>query len=179
MMKEKFSPTYNNVEQVKRCAYFMIFEQITDARIAVVIGHTGRNFVSSTDWRLTTESGAHRILPFSVRPQYPNFVECVAGVSYEVKNGKFCITPDSVCSFPKATDMIHEKSAVVKIGGKTYRFKPGEAIKIYVEPNSRFIATDCKVVCTETKSERIFELMPDEETKWGFLSASGDVSQAM
>ncbi|MBR6327653.1 MAG: hypothetical protein IKR60_02115, partial [Alphaproteobacteria bacterium] len=158
---------------------FMIFEQITDARIAVVIGHTGRNFVSSTDWRLTTESGAHRILPFSVRPQYPNFVECVAGVSYEVKNGKFCITPDSICSSPKATDMIHEKGAVVKIGGKNYRFKPGEAIKIYVEPNSRFIATDCKVVCTETKSERIFELMPDEETKWGFLDDAENVSQAM
>ena len=108
MMKEMFNPAYNNVEQVKRCAYFMILEEIKEARVAVVIGHTGRNFVSSTDWRLTTESGAHRILPFSVRPQYPNFVECVAGVKYEVKNGKFCVTPDCVCAVPKATDVIRE-----------------------------------------------------------------------
>ena len=66
---------------------------------------------------------------------------------------------------------------MVKIGEKTYHFKPGEALKVYVEPNSRFVATACNVVCTETQNERIFELVTDEETKWGFLNATGDVSQ--
>lgn len=177
-MKEKFNPIYNNVEQVKNCVFFMISEQIIDARIAIVIGHNGRNFVSSTDWRLTTESGAHRILPFSVRPQYPNFVECVAGVNYEVKNGKFCVTPDCTCMAPKAADRIKEKRAVVKIGKKTYKFNAGEALKIYIEPNSTFIATDCMVKYEDHEHERIFEIITDENTKYGFLDSSGQISQA-
>ena len=72
----------------------MLGEPIKNARIAVVIGHNGMNFVSSTDWRLVTEGGIRRILPFSVRPQYPNFLECVAGVSYSGQQGQFTVLPD-------------------------------------------------------------------------------------
>ena len=87
---ERFNPIYNNVTQVKYCAESMLGEKMVKAEIAIVIGHNGRNFVSSTDWRLTTASGKKRILPFGIQPQYPNFIECLAGVEYAVDDkGRF------------------------------------------------------------------------------------------
>ena len=83
-LKEAFLPVYNSVSQVKSCTSSMLGEEVVNAEISIVIGHNGRNFVSSTDWRLTTSSGRKRIFPFTIHPQYPNFVECVAGMGYVV-----------------------------------------------------------------------------------------------
>ena len=183
---ETFAPLYNSVEQVKECAFFMIQEKIKEARVAIVIGHNGKNFVSSTDWRLITESGVECVLPFSARPQYPTFVECVASVNYLLKNGKFCVMPDYVGKpFPHtafgwsqsaAEQLIREKTAVVKIGDEIYHFKAGEKLIIYVEPDSRFIATDCAVKLKERGSIRIFEVVTDENTKYGLLNKAGVIS---
>lgn len=168
-MKETFNPVYNNVEQVKKCAGFMLGEEVTNARIAIVIGHNGRDFVSSTDWRLTTASGVKRILPFSIRPQYPNFVECVAGVEYTGQNSAFCVVPDKT----------EAKRAMVFIGDDSYLFEPGAALKIYVSPESEFIATDCTVVCEENAEEniRIYRVMANEQTLYGRLDNQGYISQ--
>ena len=168
MIKENFNPVYNNVEQVKECTSYMLGEKVTDARIALVIGHNGRNFVSSTDWRLTTQSGAHRILPFSMRPQYPNFLECVAGVSYECKQNQLNVTPDSEGKKLKA---------VVVVNGKRYEFAPGEALKIYAVAGVKFIATDCAVEYAESENERFFSVITDEQTIYGLLDDNGRISQ--
>ena len=166
-MKEPFNLVYNGVEQVKRCAGVMLSEEVADAKIAIVIGHNGVNFVSSTDWRLTTGSGIKRILPFSIRPQYPNFLECVAGVSYSGQLEKFTVLPE----------VKNPKPAQVIIGNEVYDFAPGKALKIYVKPNSRFIATDCLVECEETSDLRIYRVIVDETTLYGYLDEKGGISQ--
>ena len=168
MIKENFNPVYNDVEQVRRCTTFMLGEEVVEAKIALVIGHNGRNFVSSTDWRLTTASGTHRILPFSVRPQYPNFLECVAGVSYENKNGQLYVVPD---------DEGKRLGAVVEVLGKRYRFSAGEALKICADANTQFIATDCAVEYEVHENERVFRVIPDEQTIYGLFGADGKISQ--
>ena len=170
-IKETFNPVYNQIQQVKNCVSYMLGEVITEARIAIVIGHNGRNFVSSTDWRLTTESGNKRILPFAIRPQYPNFVECVAGVAYGVlENGQFYVQPDNAES---------AKPAEVYMNGQTYNFNPQEALKIYVKPESIFIATDCLVECVETKDKRTYHIMTDQNTVLGQLDEKGRISQVL
>lgn len=169
MIKENFNPVYNNVEQVKACAAYMLGEKVTDAKIAVVIGHNGRSFVSSTDWRLTTESGAHRILPFSMRPQYPNFLECVAGVKYDLKNGQLRVIPDNK---KKA------KNAIVEICGKFYSFKAGDALKVYVETDVPFVATDCAVSCLESHDFRLFRVITTQQTAYGLSDKNGRISLA-
>lgn len=169
MINENFNPVYNDVEQVKRCATFMLNEEVVEAKIALVIGHNGRSFVSSTDWRLTTASGAHRIMPFAMRPQYPNFLECVAGVSYENKNGQLHVVPDSD---------ENRLNAVVMLQGKWYRFSAGEALKIYADVNSSFIATDCSVEYEEREDVRIFRVITDEHTVYGSFDNNGKISRA-
>jgi len=173
-MQETFNPVYNNVEQVKKCTGFMLGEEMKDAKIAIVIGHNGRNFISSTDWRLTTVSGLKRIFPFSVRPQYPNFVECVAGAKYDVKDGMFSIVPDGGGLYPANVPV---KKATVIIDKKTYSFAPGEALKIYVKPGEKFIATDCDVTCEEQEKVRIYRIIPNEQTLYGKLDKNGSISQ--
>ena len=168
-INETFNPVYNNVEQVKRCAAIMLGEDVIQAQIALVIGHNGRNFVSSTDWRLTTQSGHKRILPFSMRPQYPNFVEVVAGVKYEVTENGFQILPDH---------LLFRKGAKVVIGGEEYDFNPGEALKLYVQPNNKFIATDCPVTVEEQENERVYTIHAEYSTVYGFLDKKGSVSLA-
>lgn len=169
MIKENFNPVYNKVKQVKDCASFMLGEEVVDARIAIVIGHNGRSFVSSTDWRLTTKSGAHRILPFSMRPQYPNFLECVAGVGYEYKLGQLHVLPDA----PEK-----RLGAVIELAGKRYTFESGKALIIYVQPDSKFIATDCAVEYEERQNERVFRIIENENTLYGVLDSEGRISQA-
>ena len=164
---EKFSPVYNNVEVVKKCASIMLKEEVIEARIAIVIGHNCRNFISSTDWRLTTKSGNKRILPFSVMPQYPNFLEATAGHVECVEKGEFFSVPD-----PKGFEM---KSCVI-LEGKEYYFQPGEALKIYVQPGSRFIATDCLVEYEELENLRVYKILPDEETAYGIFDNNGNIS---
>ena len=188
MIKENFNPVYNNVEQVKKCAAYMLGEEVVDARIAIVIGHNGRGFVSSTDWRLTTASGAHRIFPFSMRPQYPSFLECIAGVRYRYNNYRIIVQPDcpelpqgfNAFGHPRsvAAALMREKTAVVKISDKSYEFSGGKALKVYVEPNSKFIATDCLVKCEEHSRERVYEVITDENTLYGFLDQDGRITQA-
>ena len=173
-MNETFNPVYNNIEQVKKCTGFMLGEEMKDAKIAIVVGHNGRNFVSSTDWRLTTLSGLKRIFPFSVRPQYPNFVECVAGAKYDVKNDGFSIIPDGRGLYPANAI---KKSAIVIIGEQSYTFAPGEALKIYVKPGEKFIATDCDVTCEEQEKVRIYRIIPNEQTLYGKLDEKGSISQ--
>ena len=168
MINENFNPVYNDVEQVKRCATFMLNEEVVEAKIALVIGHNGRSFVSSTDWRLTTASGAHRIMPFAMRPQYPNFLECVAGVSYENKRGQLYVTPDGEAN---------KLNAVVELLGKKYRFFAGEALKIYADRDTQFIATDCVVEYEERPNERIFRVIPDDHTIFGLFDSNGRVSR--
>lgn len=169
-IKETFNPVYNQVQQVKDCVSYMLGEPVEEARIAIVVGHNGRNFVSSTDWRLTTKSGNKRILPFTMRPQYPNFVECVAGVEYGVHGEQFFIQPDK---------LLFAKSAEIFLNGKTYKFKPREALKIYVEPENTFIATDCLVECTEMKDKRVYRILTDENTLLGKLDKDGRISQVL
>ena len=147
----------------------MLGEDVIQAQIALVIGHNGRNFVSSTDWRLVTSQGNRRILPFSMRPQYPNFVEIVAGVKYEMSENGFRILPDTP---------LFSKSAKVIIGDREYDFKPGEALKIYAQPNSKFIATDCPVTVEERENERVYTIHAEYPTVYGFLDKKGSVSQA-
>jgi hypothetical protein len=173
-MQETFNPVYNNVEQVKKCTCFMLCEEMKDAKIAIVIGHNGRNFISSTDWRLTTVSGLKRIFPFSVRPQYPNFVECVAGAKYDVKDSMFSIVPDGGGLYPANTI---KKGAIVIIGEQSYNFAPGEALKIYVNSGEKFIATDCDVTCEEQEKVRIYRIIPNEQTLYGKLDEKGSISQ--
>jgi len=173
-MLETFNPVYNNIEQVKKCTGFMLGEEMSDAKIAIVIGHNGRNFVSSTDWRLTTVSGLKRIFPFSIRPQYPNFVECVAGAKYEVKNDMFSIIPDGKGIYPSNVTV---KRAIVTIEDQSFAFAPGEALKIYVKPGEKFIATDCDVTCEEQEKVRIYRIIPNEQTLYGKLDSKGSISQ--
>lgn len=168
-INETFNPVYNNIEQVKKCAAFMLGEEVVNARIAIVVGHNGRDFVSSTDWRLTTQSGNKRILPFSMRPQYPNFVEVVAGVKYEVTENGFQILPDTP---------LFKKAAKVIMGLQEFVFRPGEALKIYVEPGRRFIATDCQVTVEEDDMMRIYTIHEDYPVVFGFLNGKGSISQA-
>ena len=162
---EKFSPVYHEVEQVKRCA--ILGEPVVDVQIAIVIGHNGKNFVSSTDWRLKTKSGAERVFTFFIHPQYPNFVEVVSGVHYFLSRNDFFVQPD----VPE-----HKKDAIVIMDGKEYHFGIGEALKIYVEPNSKFIATDCVVWYRETDTTRIYSIMTDSLTAYGYLDNKGNVS---
>lgn len=163
-ISENFNPVYNNVEQVKANAEYMLGEKVVDARIAIVIGHNGRNFISSTDWRITTETGNKRILPFSIRPQYPNFVECVAGMRYDVYKSMFTIIPDQQ----------NNKISVV-LENKEYSFSRGDALKIYIEPNSKFIATDCLVDYDENKN--VYRVITDENTAYGWFDAKGHISR--
>lgn len=166
-MKETFNPVYNNAEQVKECVSFL-GEPIKDARIALVIGHNGLNFVSSTDWRLVTESGIRRIFTFSARPQYPNFLECVAGVSYSGQQGQFTVLPDKE----------NPRGAVVVMEGKRYSFEPGEALKIYVDPREKFIATDCMVICEDDGIHpRVYRIITDEDTLYGRFDEKGRICQ--
>lgn len=168
IMKETFNPVYNSVEQVKNCVSFMLGEPIKDAKIAVVIGHNGMNFISSTDWRLTTESGIKRILPFSMRPQYPNFLECVAGVSYSGQQGQFTVLPDKE----------NPCGAVVIMDGKRYTFAPGEALKIYIDPKEKFIATDCQVLTEDGEDGvRIYQVETTEDTLYGRFDENGRICQ--
>lgn len=167
-MNETFNPIYNNVEQVKRCASFMLNEEVIKAEIAIVIGHNGQNFVSSTDWRLTTQTGKKRILPFCIQTQYPNFVEVVAGVKYEVTKNGFQILPDAP---------LFRKSAKIVVGLKEYLFEPGEALKIYVQPSSKFIATDRQVTVEEREMMRIYTIHTDYPIVLGYLNEKGSVSQ--
>ncbi|MBQ8465773.1 MAG: hypothetical protein IJ545_07180 [Alphaproteobacteria bacterium] len=162
-IKEQFNPVYNNVEQVKKNAEYLLGEKVTDAKIAIVIGHNGRNFVSSTDWRITTESGNKRILPFSIRPQYPNFVECVAGMRYDVYKELFTIIPDS------------QNKVSVMLEDKVYSFNRGEALKIYIEPDSKFIATDCLIEYNENRN--FYRVLTDENTAYGKLDKNGNISR--
>ena len=155
---------YNNEDQVKKCVEHMLGEKVREVRLALVIGHNGTDFVSSTDWRVTMESGQEYILTSSMQPQYPNFLECKAGVSYE--KGKYSIIT--------AED---DKSAKVFIGGSIYCFRPGEALRIYVQPCERFIATDCAVECEETEQERTYRVITDENTQYGYLDDKGRISQ--
>jgi len=167
-MKETFNPVYNSAEQVKKCVGFMLGEPIKEARIALVIGHNGMNFVSSTDWRLTTESGIKRILPFSMRPQYPNFLECVAGVAYSGQQGQFTVLPDRRENF----------RTVVIVDGKPYSFNAGEALKIYIEPDcQKFIATDCAVMYQETQLTRVYRVITNEDTLYGRFDENGRICQ--
>lgn len=167
---ETFNPVYNQVQQVKDCVSYMLGEPIIEAKIAIVVGHNGRNFVSSTDWRLTTDSGNKRILPFTMRPQYPNFVECVAGVEYGVKNELFYIQPD---------DLTSAKSAEVHLNSQVYKFNPREALKIYIESESTFVATDCLVECIEMETKRVYRILTDENTLVGKLDKNGRISQVL
>ena len=160
---EKFNPVYNNVEQVKANAEYLLGEKVVDAKIAIVIGHNGRNFVSSTDWRITTEKGNKRILPFSIRPQYPNFVECVAGMRYDVYHEIFTIIPDS------------QNKVSVMLEDKVYSFNRGEALKIYIEPDSKFIATDCLIEYNENRN--FYRVLTDENTAYGKLDKNGNISR--
>ena len=162
-IKEQFNPVYNNVEQVKKNAEYLLGEKVTDAKIAIVIGHNGRNFVSSTDWRITTESGNKRILPFSIRPQYPNFVECVAGMRYDVYKELFTIIPDS------------QNKVSVMLEDKVYSFNRGEALKIYIEPDSKFIATDCLIEYNENRN--FYRVLTDGNTAYGKLDKNGNISR--
>lgn len=168
-INETFNPVYNNIEQVKKCAAFMLGEEVVEAHIAIVIGHNGRNFISSTDWRLVTKSGNRRILPFSMRPQYPNFVEVVAGTKYEVTEEGFRILPDAPTL---------KKSAKIVVGSSEFTFKPGEALKIYAQPNDKFIATDCPVTVEENEKMRTYTIHVDSQVIFGFLNEKGSISQA-
>lgn len=168
-MKEPQNIVYNNMAQVVSCASYMLGEEVEDARIAIVIGHNGNNFVSSTDWRVMTWSGNRRILPFSMRPQYPNFLECVAGVAYFGQREKFTVQPD---------DDVNARDAVVKLGDEVHVFTPGQALKIYVEPGSRFIASDCLVECKDNgEGPRTYTIIPDENTVYANLDENGVLSR--
>ena len=165
---EKFNPAYNSVEQVIRNASYLMNDEVIDAKVAIVIGHNGRNFVSSSDWRIETKTGEKRIFQFSARPQYPNFIECVAGVNYFTKGEKFFVIPD---------DEGTEKSAKVILDGKEYDFAPGKAIKIYVEADSKFIATDCLVECKEDENCRTYRIITDDDTVYGWSDAKRHISR--
>ena len=166
-IKKIVNPVYNEAEQVKRCAYDN--EKMVEARVAIVIGHNCRNLVSSTDWRLKTDKGNTRVFMFSIHPQYPNFIECVAGASYQVsETGRFSINWDEVGA---------EKKACVILDGKKYFFNPGEALKIYIEPESVFVATDCLVKCEENDEMRIYTVLTDKETGYCYMDKSGRISR--
>ena len=169
-LKEAFLPVYNSVSQVKSCTSSMLGEEVVNAEISIVIGHNGRNFVSSTDWRLTTSSGRKRIFPFTIHPQYPNFVECVAGMGYVVDSRqRFAVTPDAEGQ---------EKAAVVIMpDGKKYDFAAGQAVKITVAPDTRFLANDCAVEFSETADKRVYKIVPDETTLYGLYDSDGTVSR--
>lgn len=169
-LKETFLPVYNSVSQVKSCAGSMLGEEVVNAEISIVIGHNGRNFVSSTDWRLITSSGRKRIFPFTIHPQYPNFVECVAGTAYIVdERGRFAVVPDAEGQ---------EKAAVVIMpDGEEYNFAAGQAVKITVALDTRFLATDCMIEFSETADTRVYKIVPDETSLYGICDSNGSVSR--
>ena len=167
-MFESFNPIYNREDQVKRCTTSMLAEEVVEAIPVLVIGHNGRNFVSSTDWRITTKSGNKRILPFGIRPQYTNFVEVVSGVKYEATDDGFSITPDVKSS---------QKSSRVIIDNKEYFFEPGKVLKICINQGSHFIATDCMVACTEDDNMRTYTIIQDEKTIVGYFGNDGMISR--
>lgn len=160
-IKEAFNPIYNAFEQVKQCSEYMLKENVIDCQVTIVIGFNGRNFVTSTDWRLTTDNHK-RIMPFFIHPQYPNFMEVIAGVNYTPdKNGRFEVR----CDKPGK-----EKNAVIKMpDGKEHFFPAGKAVKIKIDSSEKFPATDCAVKLEETEDCRIFTVLPDETTDWGIM----------
>lgn len=167
---EAFNPVYNNVAQVKNCAESMLSEKVSKAEIAIVIGHNGRNFVSSTDWRLTTASGKKRILPFGIQPQYPNFIECLAGVAYAVdKKGRFFVTPDE--------DGCEKAAVVIMPDGSRFDFAAGQALKVIVQPEQRFLATDCAVEYEDAAGVRTYRIIADEQTLYGLYDSEGRASR--
>ncbi len=168
-MFEQFNPVYNEVGQVLRCAQSMIAEEVIKAEITLFIGHNGKDFVSSTDWLLTTETGRKRILTTSVRPQYPNFVEVMAGACYSINDRGF---------FEIRADMEGaEKKAVILLpDGTRQEIAPGHPVRYTIPIGSRFVATDCHVICREEDEARVYEICEDERTQYGFLNIDGRIS---
>ena len=168
-MLETFNPVYNDAEQVIRCAQAMISEPVEKAEITLFIGHNGKDFVSSTDWLLTMQSGRKRILTTSVRPQYPNFVEIMSGAAYSVdERGFFEIKADPVGA---------EKKAVILLpDGTRKEIKPWKPLRITIPPKSNFIATDCHVICHEYNKERVYEVCIDQDTLYGYVDDKQHIS---
>ncbi len=167
-MYEAFNPIYNAFDQVKSCTEYMLGENVIDCQVTIVIGFNGCNFVTSTDWRLTTDHHK-RIMPFCIHPQYPNFMEVIAGVSYTPdKNGRFEVRRDNPGE---------EKNAIIRMpDGKEYFFTAGKAVKIKVDPSEKFLATDCMVEVEETADCRIFTVLVDDTTGWGIME-NGHISK--
>ena len=168
-MFETFNPVYNDAGQVIRCVQTMIAEPVEKAEITLFIGHNGKDFVSSTDWLLTMQSGRKRILTTSVRPQYPNFVELMAGAAYSVdERGFFEIKADPVGA---------EKKAVILLpDGTRKEIEPRNPVRMIIPPESKFIATDCHVICKEFEQVRIYELRADKDTQFGYVDDKQHIS---
>lgn len=167
VIQKNFCPTYNSVDQVKKSASSMLDEPIEEVKIAIIIGHDGVNFVSSTVWQVTTKSGIKKLIPF-FDTQYPKFLECVAGVAYADEQGQFAILPDSGDNY----------NTVVVFDDKPYSFEPGKILKIYVKPNGqRFVATGCAVEYQDTGVTRIYKVITDKNTLYGRFGAQGKISQ--
>lgn len=166
MKKEFFNPIYNETAQVKRCVESMLREPVASVELGIVIGFNGQEFVTSTDWRVTTESGLKQILPFTIQTQYPSFLECKAGTLYTLFEGNILVLPDG--KDVKEAQVVEtakpRKSAVVIIDDESYRFEPGEDILIKVNPEKQFLATDCFVECEEQPDCRIYKVKTDDAT---------------
>ena len=74
-------------------------------------------------------------------------------------------------------DKDNPKQAKVIMGEQEYLFAPGEALKIYVLPNTKFIATDCVVDYQDTDEMRIYRVDINEDTIYGHLDKDGRISQ--
>ena len=196
MKQESFNPIYNEVGQVRHCASSMLCgAKIKNVNIGIVIGFNGTEFVTSTDWRLETEDGMKQILPFSIQTQYPSFVECKAGIQYSQFQGSVMVLPDGngvkkdtiyvrnneTNSFVPVEALVVDnksepKEAIILLDSKEYHFVPGEDLIIKIDPEEKFLATDCPVECTETKKTRIYTINT-KNAKYGILK-DGKISQA-
>ena len=160
--KEKIYMTYADAEIVGNCVQTMLQEQnALPACPTIFIGYNGKEFVSSSDWKLQTPQGTC-ILPFGVLPQYPSYIQADAGTGYNPHPSETAVIHPDPLARPRI--------AVVRMpNGQKFEFQPGSAVKIPVTGKlaERFPLTDCRI-CMEPRADRvIYTLIPDENTMYG------------
>ena len=163
-MGENFNPVYNDPKQVKNCT------GAVKAYVALVIGFVptkdGGKYITSTRWRLTMPDGEEAVFQFSIHPNHTSFVECKAGVNYEIN--QFGVSNDPTG---------HHKHVRVIIGNREFPFEPEDKLIIPVKKGETFIATDCEVEVEDTKYEKFYHVLIDDDTEYGVMDEKGRISR--
>ena len=98
----------------------------------------------------------------------PDFVDAVSHFEELNDRGFFEIRADMEGA---------EKKAVILLpDGTRQEIAPGHPVRYTIPIGSRFVATDCHVICREEDEARVYEICEDERTQYGFLNIDGRIS---